>query len=1448
VALDSQRAKSIFLAALERAGSEREALLAEACAGDPDLRQRVERLLLAHERPDSLPAAPEAPPRATQDFVPPESQELPPTSPATPEGPGTVIGPYKLIQEIGEGGMGTVCMAQQTEPVKRLVAIKLIKPGMDSRQVIARFEAERQALALMDHPNIARVYDAGTTPGGRPYFVMELVKGIPITRYCDEHRLTPRQRLELFIPLCQAIQHAHQKGIIHRDIKPSNVLIAFYDSKPVPKIIDFGIAKATGPTLTEKTLVTGFGNIIGTLEYMSPEQAELNQLDIDTRSDVYLLGVLLYELLTGTTPLERKRLKETTLLEALRLIREEDPPTPSMRLSTTDEAPAVATNRGLEPKKLSRLVRGELDWIVMKALEKDRNRRYESASAFAADVHRYLADEPVQACPPSAWYRFRKFTRRNRRVLAAAGLILFCIALLGGGAGWMLRDRAAREQRLTTQVELFLDDVDRLEQEQKWPEALAAARRAEAALAGGEAGDAIRQRFADAHRDLAFVAWLDRIQQNRAAFVEGHFNDRGAERDYAAAFRDYGVDWESLPAEEAVARLRSKPALAVRVAAALEDWVLARWYLGEGEAAWKPLIAVARAIDPDPLRDRLRAAFDQQLTREVQGELHRLAESIDVKTVAPATLVCLARILKLVQLPDAALELLRKGQYANPADFWLNTELYSTFREREDAAETVRYASAAVAARPDSAVSHNNLGLALGHWGKLDEANAEFRKVIELDPKDAAPHCNLGIVLAKSGLPDEGIAELRKAIHLQDNAALHIELGQILHRQGKFEEEATEYREAIRLSMNDSRAHFNLGTVLDHQGKVDESIAELREAIRLKGDYPEAHCNLGLALQRKGELREALTEYQEALRLRMKFPEAYNAHHGLGEVLCSQGKMDEGIAEYREAIRLKEDYLPSHNKLGPALLKQGKLDEALVHYKKAAVLAPNDLWARLALGSFLCDQKHDYEGAIAEFRKAVALDQKHSMAHFNLGNLLLHKGDLDGAIAEYRKAIALDPTIALAHSNLGSALYRQDKLDEAIACYRKAIELDRKLAIAHDNLGRALHDKKDLEGAIREYHAALMIDPNAADVHSNLGNALREKNDLEGAFREFHLALKIDPNNAWAHQHFGEALDIKGLPDKAIVHYRKALALGLKDAEAEAKAHYNLGLILSGQGKLEEAITEYQQAIRLKKDFAVAHYNLGNALSQQRKMDEAIAEYREAIRIQEDYPEAHCNLRQALQEQGEFGQALDEVRRGHELGLKQPNWRYPSAEWVRAAEQLVALDARLAKVLNREAQPANSVERLALAQLCLVHKKLYATAARFYEGAFDAEPKLVAPNRYNAACAAALAAAGQGKDADKLEEKERDRLRRQALDWLRADLEATRVLLKQDANKAGPTVLGQMRHWLVDPALAGVRGMQMIASLPEAQRQDWHKLWDDVFDMLKQAEGKSTPEKKTNVK
>src|SRR5262245_30999708 len=395
--------REIFDAALAiEAPAARSAYLDRACAGDPALREHLDGLLAVQGQLGSFLESPASPLVAT-------------TAEAVGERPGTVIGPYKLMEQIGEGGMGLVFVAEQTQPVRRRVALKVIKPGMDTRQVIARFEAERQALALMDHPHIARVLDGGTTESGRPYFVMELVKGVPITQFCDDNRLAPRQRLELFVSACQAVQHAHQKGIIHRDLKPSNVLVASHDGTPVVKIIDFGVAKAIGQQLTEKTVYTQFTQMVGTPLYMSPEQAGQSSLDVDTRTDIYALGVLLYELLTSTTPFDKERLGKAGYDEIRRIIREEEPPRPSTRLSTLGHAAAtVSTNRQSDPKRLSQLMRGELDWIVMKALEKDGTRRYDTASAFAADVQRYLKDEPVEACPPSAWYRFRKFARRHK--------------------------------------------------------------------------------------------------------------------------------------------------------------------------------------------------------------------------------------------------------------------------------------------------------------------------------------------------------------------------------------------------------------------------------------------------------------------------------------------------------------------------------------------------------------------------------------------------------------------------------------------------------------------------------------------------------------------------------------------------------------------------------------------------------------------------------------------------------------------------------------------------------------------------------------------------------------------------------------------------------------------------------------------------------------------------
>jgi tetratricopeptide (TPR) repeat protein len=520
-----------------------------------------------------------------------------------------------------------------------------------------------------------------------------------------------------------------------------------------------------------------------------------------------------------------------------------------------------------------------------------------------------------------------------------------------------------------------------------------------------------------------------------------------------------------------------------------------------------------------------------------------------------------------------------------------------------------------------------------------------------------------------------------------------------------------------------------------------------------------------------------------------------------------------------------------------------RMEEAIRFHSVAVALRPRSPGARLELG-FALNYKGRVDEAIAECREAIRLNKDYALAHSNLGAALLAKGRLDEAIAECREAIRLEPDSPGEHSNLGSALLAKGRLDEAIAECREAIRLEPNHAGAHHALGLALVQKGGLDAAIAEWREAIRIEKDYAAAHCNLGAALLVKGRLDDAIAELREAIRLKKDNADTHSNLGTALQRKGRLDNAIAEYRAAIRIK-KDYP---DAHYGLGNALQHKGRLDEAIAAYRETIRLKKDDAGPHYDLGNALRGQGRLDEAIAEYREATRIKKDYPEAHCNLGHALVGKGEFREAVKELRLGHQLGSRDPRWPYPSAQWLRNAERLAATDARLPALLKGEAQPVGAAERLGLAELCVLYKHLDAAAARWYGEAFAAQPALAddlsAGHRYNAACAAALAAAGQGQDVAGLDEKARRRLRRQALDWLKDDVQAWHRLLDKEPDKARPVVAQQLEHWLEDTDFNGVRGAEALARLPEAEGQAWRQLWADVADTLARAREKNRPEGK----
>ncbi|MEZ4387976.1 MAG: serine/threonine-protein kinase [Candidatus Krumholzibacteriia bacterium] len=783
-----------------------------------------------------------------------------------PEQASSRIGPYTLVRLIGEGGFGSVFLAEQATPVKRQVALKIVKLGMDTQQVVARFEQERQALALMDHPGIAKVFDAGATDAGRPYFVMEMVDGCPIAAFCDEHELTIDDRLRLFAEVCAAVQHAHSKGIIHRDLKPSNILVGLEDGRPRARVIDFGIAKATGPQLTDLTLFTVQGQFIGTPEYMSPEQAE-GSLDIDTRTDVYALGVVLYELLTGTVPFAAQSLRSQTYAEIQRILREVDPPRPSTRVSQQRETLAVtAARRRTEPRRLPARLRGDLDWIVMRALEKDPDRRYETANGLAMDIRRYLDGEAVVAAPPGAGYRLRKFVRRNRGLVTAAGAV--AAALLAGVIAFAWQASEARDQR------------DRAVQ-----------------------AEALTQARADELQQVAgFQAqMLSRIDPARAG--QDLMRDLGEKLDTALAAASPAV-----PAAERASRVAALTAQlndvnATDAAADVIDRTILRPSIVavDEEFADQPLVAASlRQTLADVYRSLGR--YDAALTLQEQALASRRQRLGDR---APATLVSASHL---------GLLLMARGEL--PA-------AEALFREVEQAAPGVLGEE-----HPETLDAISNLGTVLVEQGKLSEAEPYYHRSLDLqrrlhgddDRGTLVAINNMGYLFDMQGKLDEAEPYYREAVarcrrllgdeHDWTLSAIN-NLAVLMQTAGKLDEAEPLYREALATSRrvlgdehpNTLNAIANLGALLKYQGKLDAAEPLYREALEkrrrvLGADHPATLVsthNLASLLRDEGKLDEADAVYREALAGRRRVlgdqhPSTLSTISSLGSLLVSRGR------------------------------------------------------------------------------------------------------------------------------------------------------------------------------------------------------------------------------------------------------------------------------------------------------------------------------------------------------------------------------------------------------------------------------------------------------------------------------------------------------------------------------------------------------------------------------
>ncbi len=1466
--------ETLFHETRDRSPADRAAFLDANCT-DTEMRLRIEALLKAHDEPGGVLDQP----AVTASFEDePGATEAPP---AADEQPGTLIGPYRLMQKLGEGGMGTVWVAEQSAPIKRRVALKLIKAGMDSRGVLRRFEAERQALALMTHQFIAKVLDAGATAEGRPFFVMELVIGVPLTKFCDETKLDIRGRLELFVPICQAVQHAHQKGIVHRDLKPSNILVTLADGRPIPKIIDFGVAKATGGKLIDETIATLAGEVVGTLEYMSPEQASFSAADVDTRADIYSLGVILYELLTGLKPFDRRLLKNAAFDELIRIIREEDPSKPSTRLSADELLPSLAAARQIEPARLTKLLRGELDSVVMKCLEKQRDRRYVTANSLARDIQRYLADETVEARPPSVGDRLQKMLRRNRRLVLAASLVF--LTLIGGIAGTTLgmfeakrqEDRAIEAMRKESEratSEAKARGAEQIEREKaETQETLANDRAAklQSALASSYFRQGIREY--DAGRPNSALADLTRALAMTPT-----------ENPLYASYRRVLIDRSLQGGKQLLPPLwHAGPVTAAafspdgtRIVTGSRDKTARLWDATTGAPIGKPMqherAVVGVAFSPDGTRVMTRSGSVARLWSASSGApVGAVMEHADAVSSAAFS-------------PD--------GRYVITGSFDKTARLWDA-QSGAPFAAVMRHDSPVycVAFSPDGrrvvtgtgiwletgvvqlwdAQTGNPVGNAMRHannivWSVVFSADGKLLLTGSQDWTVRVWDAQSGAFVGPTIQSD---CPVGNAIFSPDGT-------RILMCDGPF---AGYFSYLARLW--DARTGASVGTVMNHEGHVSSmafspdgarvltaSKASQGYAARLWdantgapiGEPMKHQGNVAVAAFSPDGTRVLTGSDDNTARL-------WSAYAGMpiGDDMPHLG-FGTSVAFSPDGTRVVTgSAIPGGGRgNGTARLwdahSGAPIGEVMKHEGRVWDVAFSPDGTRVVTGS---GDYHPSSGIAQLWNAHTGVRVGAAMRHSAVVRQVVFSPD-----ATRIATASTDGTARLWDAHSGAPLGSVMKHKEAILCLVFSPDGTRiatgsadetaRLWDAHTGapIGEAMRHQSDVSSVDFSRDGTRVVTGSADraarlwDAHT--GAALGEVMKHEGAVNSVAVSpdgTRVVTGSAdftarlWdAHtgapvgetmRHQSDVTSVAFSPD--------GTRIVTGDSASTSGGMVRLWDAHTGAPVGEVMANPCVQSLAFSPDGTRVVAGGWNAA---RLWDVTISDIEPhstsgAHEILQLWTGFHADTDGTLHELTPA--QLDQIRQ--QVGDIDPLRRFAAERWLRSqkrasreAERVAAWDARVSSAL-KDKQPKDMAERFALIQRAKATRR-YVAATKLLSDALEANPKLAdnrtLQHRYNAACYAALAGSGMGIDDPSPDEAARARLRKQSLGWLKAELEVWLDLVKSGNAREKPIAELSLTHWKQDADLVGVRDTPQLARLPEAERKEWQLLWAAVEDVL----------------